>query len=149
MRWGGRCHCEEPSLRAQRSNLGVIARPAGSKQSSDVAIWIASYLAMTVLAQRHCERIVIASEAKQSQPSLRDPQGRSNLLNQGSNAAACVAGRPKPTLCKHGGEAEPAAQGGRLLRYARLLQGFALRNDEDCFVSLLRRFAPRNDGSSQ
>jgi hypothetical protein len=43
-----------------------------------------------------------------------------------------VAGRPKPTLCKHGGEAEPAAR------------VFA----EDCFASLAMT-VPRNDGSWQ
>ena len=38
---------------------------------------------------------VIASEAKQSVEKI-------------SLEEVCVAGRPQPTLCKHGGEAEPA-----------------------------------------
>jgi hypothetical protein len=40
---------------------------------------------------------VIASEAKQSVETI-------------SLEKVCVAGRPQPTLCKHGGQAEPAAQ---------------------------------------
>ena len=59
---------------------------------------------------------VIASEAKQS-TSRHDQICAKRILVL---AKARVAGRPKPTLCKHGGEAEPAAR------------VFA----EDCFASL-------------
>jgi len=62
---------------------------------------------------------VIASEAKQSVETISIEKVR-------------VAGRPQPTLCKHGGEAEPAARTfewiQRLLRYAR--------NDGDYFATL-------------
>ena len=41
---------------------------------------------------------------------------------------ASVAGRPLPTLCQHGGEAEPGALA------LRLLQPSGLRNDGACFA---------------
>ena len=58
-------HCERSEAISVSLRGAVIARSVATKQT-DEAIWIASSLAMTVLAQRHCERIVIASEAKQS-----------------------------------------------------------------------------------
>ena len=57
-------------------------------------------------------------------------------------AKARGAGRPQPTLCKHGGEAEPAVRAEGLLRFAR--------NDGGCFrASPFAMTAHRNDESAQ
>ena len=67
---------------------------------------------------------VIASEAKQSVEKI-------------SLEEVCVAGRPQPTLCKQGGEAEPAARTfewileiASLRSQRRLLATTTSRNDD-------------------
>ena len=79
---------QTPSFRAQRSNLSPCATPPVTATAYGRAAtrdcFVASLLAMT--ASRN--------DSKSLSPAKSDKEG--------------VAGWPQPTLCKHGGEAEPA-----------------------------------------